>query len=102
VTDLFSGYFLLSVVVFLLGLFILISQDNLIKIVIGLEIMGKGVLLNFITAGFFQNNMGMAQALAITAILIDAVLVSVILAFIVNVFRHTKGILANRIAGLRE
>jgi NADH:ubiquinone oxidoreductase subunit K len=101
VTDLFTGYFLLSVVIFLLGLYCVISQGNLIKIVIGLEIMGKGIILNFIAAGFFQNNTGVAQALVITAILVDAVLISVILALIVNVFRHTGGILADQIAGLK-
>ena len=100
-TDLFTGYFLLSVVIFLLGLYCVISQGNLIKIVIGLEIMGKGIILNFIAAGFFQNNTGVAQALVITAILVDAVLISVILALIVDVFRHTGGILADRIEGLK-
>jgi NADH:ubiquinone oxidoreductase subunit K len=101
VTDLFTGYFLLSVVIFLLGLYCVISQGNLIKIVIGLEIMGKGIILNFIAAGFFQNNTGVAQALVITAILVDAVLISVILALVVDVFRHTGDIHADRIAGLK-
>ena len=61
--DLFSGYFVLSLIIFLLGLFCVISQRNLIKIVIGIEIMGKAVILNFITAGFYQNNSGVAQAI---------------------------------------
>ena len=99
--DLFSGYVILSLVIFLLGLYCVVSQGNLIKIVIGIEIMGKGVILNFITAGFFQNNTGVAQAIVMSAILIDAVLVAVILALVVNVFRLTRGILADRIAGLK-
>ena len=99
--DLFSLYFILSLLIFLLGLYCVVSQGNLIKIVIGIEVMGKGVLLNFITAGFFQNNTGMAQAVVMTAILIDAVIAAVILALIVNVFRLTRGILATRISGLK-
>ena len=99
--DLFPGYFILSLVIFLLGLYCVVSQGNLIKIVIGIEIMGKGVLLNFVTAGFFQGNTGTAQAIAMTAILIDAVIAAVILALVVNVFRITRGILADRIAGLK-
>ena len=99
--DLFSGYFILSLVIFLLGLYCAVSRGNLIKIVIGIEIMGKGVILNFITAGFFQNNTGIAQAIVMTAILIDAVIAAVILALVVNVFRLTRGILADRIAGLK-
>jgi NADH:ubiquinone oxidoreductase subunit K len=99
--DLYSGYFILSLVLFLLGLYCAVSQGNLIKIVIGLEVMGKGVILNFIAAGFFQNSSGMAQAMVMTAILIDAVIAAVILALVVNVFRQTRGIQADRIAGLK-
>ncbi|HVN65188.1 MAG TPA: NADH-quinone oxidoreductase subunit K [Methanomicrobiales archaeon] len=99
--DLFSEYFILSLVVFLLGLYCVVSQGNLIKIVIGIEIMGKGVILNFIMAGFFQNNTGIAQAVVVTAILIDAVIAAVILALVVNVFRLKRGILADQIAGLK-
>lgn len=98
-SDPFPLYFILSILLFLLGIYCIISQPNLIKIVIGLEIMGKGVLLNFVTAGFFQNNTGVSQAMVMTAILIDAVIVAVILALVVNVFRHTRDISANRIAG---
>lgn len=100
-TDLFSGYFVLSLVVFLLGLFCIISQRNLIKIIIGIEIMGKAVILNFITAGYYQNNVEVAQAIVMTAILIDAIIVAVMLALVVNVFRVNRGILADQIARLK-
>jgi NADH:ubiquinone oxidoreductase subunit K len=99
--DLFSEYFILSILMYLLGLYCVVSQGNLIKIVIGIEIMGKGVILNFITAGFFQSNTGIAQAIVMTAILIDAVIAAVILALVVNVFRLKRGILADQIAGLK-
>ena len=100
-TDLFSGYFMLSFVIFLLGLFCIISQRNLIKIIIGIEIMGKAVILNFITAGYYQNNVEVAQAIVMTAILIDAIIVAVMLALVVNVFRVNWGILADQIARLK-
>jgi len=100
-TDLFSGYFMFSFVVFLLGLFCVISQRNLIKIIIGIEIMGKAVILNFITAGFYQGNSGVAQAIVMTAILIDAVIVAVTLALIINVFRLSREILADRLAWMQ-
>jgi multicomponent Na+:H+ antiporter subunit C len=100
-TDLFSGYFVLSLVVFLLGLFCIISQRNLIKIIIGIEIMGKAVILNFITAGYYQNNVEVAQAIVMTAILIDAIIVAVMLALVVNVFRVNRGILADQIVRLK-
>jgi NADH:ubiquinone oxidoreductase subunit K len=100
--NLFPAYFVLSLLVFLLGLYCVISQRNLIKIVIGIEIMGKAVILNFITSGFYQGNSGVAQAIVMTAILIDAVIVAVMLALIVNVFQLSRAILADRLAWIKE
>jgi NADH:ubiquinone oxidoreductase subunit K len=94
-------YFIVSLAIFLLGLYCVISQRNLIKIVIGIEIMGKAVILNFITAGYYQNNTGVSQAIVMTVILIDVIMVSVMLALVVNVFRLNKRILTDRIAGLK-
>jgi NADH:ubiquinone oxidoreductase subunit K len=100
-SDLFSGYFVLSWAVFLVGLFCIISQRNLIKIIIGIEVMSKAVILNFITAGYYQNNVAVSQAIVMTAILIDAIIVAVLLALVVNVFRLNRGILADQIARLK-
>ncbi len=63
--------------------------------------MNKGVALNFITAGYYQNNLGIAQALVVTVILIDAVVVAVLLALIVNVFKHNRSIFAEDVARLK-
>ena len=100
-TDLFFMYFIASLLIFLLGLYCVISQRNLLKIVIGIEIMGKAVILNFITAGYYQNNTGASQAIVVTAILIDVIMVSVMLALVVNVFRLNRGILTDGFAGLK-
>lgn len=100
-TDLFFLYFIASLLIFLLGLYCVISQRNLLRIVIGIEIMGKAVILNFITAGYYQNNTGASQAIVVTAILIDVIMVSVMLALVVNVFRLNRGILTDGFAGLK-
>jgi NADH:ubiquinone oxidoreductase subunit K len=100
-SELLAGYFLLTLALFLIGVFCIVSQRNLIKIVIGIEVMGKAVILTFIMAGYYQNNTGGAQALAVTAILIDVVIVAMLLTLIVNIFRFTGGILTDRIAGFR-
>jgi NADH-quinone oxidoreductase subunit K len=99
--DLLTSHVTIPLVIFLLGLYCVLSKRNLIKIVIGIEVMNKGVALNFITAGYQQNNLGFAQAIVVTIILIDAVVAAILLVLIVNVFRHNKGILAEHIARLK-
>jgi len=45
--------------------------------------------------------LGIAQAIVVTVILIDAVVVAVLFALIVNVFRHNKSIFAEDAARLK-
>ncbi len=68
---------------FAVGLFALISHANLVKMVIGLEVLGKGVSLVFITAGYVNGNVGMSQAVVFTLIIIEAVVAGVALALVI-------------------
>ncbi len=68
---------------FAVGLFALISRANLVKMVIGLEVLGKGVSLVFITAGYVNGDVGMSQAVVFTLIIIEAVVAGVALALVI-------------------
>jgi len=63
-----------------LGLFCLISKANLIKMVIGVELMGKAVTLSFILGGFLNGNVGLSQGVVFTIIAIEAVVAALALA----------------------
>ena len=68
---------------FAIGLMCLIARSNLVKMVIGLEILGKGVSLVFVTAGYLNGDVAMSQAVVFTLIIIEAVVagVALLLAF---------------------
>jgi multisubunit Na+/H+ antiporter MnhC subunit len=68
---------------FAVGLMCLIARANLVKMVIGLEILGKGVSLVFVTAGYLNGNVGMSQAVVFTLIIIEAVVAGVALALVI-------------------
>ncbi|HYM41093.1 MAG TPA: NADH-quinone oxidoreductase subunit K [Thermoplasmata archaeon] len=68
---------------FAIGLACLIARSNLVKMVIGLEILGKGVSLVFITAGYVNGDVGMSQAVVFTLIIIEAVVAGVALALVI-------------------
>ena len=68
---------------FAVGLVCLISRAHLVKMVIGLEILGKGVSLVFVTAGYLNGNVGMSQAVVFTLIIIEAVVAGVALALVI-------------------
>jgi len=66
-----------------LGMFCLISKTNLIKMVIGIELMGKAVALSFILGGFLNGSVGLSQGVVFTVIAIEAVVAALALALII-------------------
>jgi NADH-quinone oxidoreductase subunit K len=77
-----------SLALFGLGLLCLLTQRNVIKQVVGLKIMLQGVILGLMLAGHLQDDVRFAQAMVISALIVEAVIIVVALALIVNVFRH--------------
>jgi len=89
-------YFMASLLLLFLGLYCVISKKNLIKMIIGIEIMAKGAMLNFIASGG-----GHIQAVVIIIIAIDAIIVAVALSIIVNAWKHTKSLDVTKLTKLR-
>lgn len=77
-----------SVLLFAMGLACLLSQRSLIKQVIGLRIMVQGVALSLIHAGYLLRDTNRAQAMVISMLVVEAIVISIGLAMIVNAFRH--------------
>jgi len=77
-----------SGVLFAVGIYALVARTNLIKMVIGLELMGSSVSLIFITGGHIAGNVGVSQAVVFTLITIEAVVAAVALALVI-IARHT-------------
>jgi len=78
----------LSILLFLIGLFCLLTRRSIIKQVIGLKIMLQGVTLSLIHAGYLRGDLRFAQSMVVSALIVEAVVIAVALALIVNVFSH--------------
>jgi NADH:ubiquinone oxidoreductase subunit K len=81
---------LASGALFAIGLASLIARCNVIKMVMGLEFLGKGVSLLFILGGYLAGDAGVSQAVVITLIAIEAVVAGVALALIILLRRAYK------------
>jgi LPXTG-motif cell wall-anchored protein len=68
---------------FAIGVSCLIARGNLIKMVLGLELLGKGVSLLFILGGYLSGNTGESQAVVFTLIAIEAVVAGLALALVI-------------------
>jgi NADH:ubiquinone oxidoreductase subunit K len=69
------------------GLYGLLASRNLIKIVVALQLMVKGVLLALVAAGEASNQVMLSQSLAVTVIVADTIVAVVGLALAVQVKR---------------
>lgn len=83
-TSIAAGAILLIGVAF----YALLAARNLIKVIVGLQIMVKGVLLAIMVAGYDQNQVALAQSMALTVIVADTIVAVVGLALAVQIRKH--------------
>jgi NADH-quinone oxidoreductase subunit K len=90
----------ISAGLFAIGLAGLIGRTNLIRMVIGLEFLGKGASLLLITAGYAAGDTGVSQAVVFTLITIEAVVAAVALALVILVKRTTGSLDSSMLVNL--
>ncbi len=78
----------LSVLLFVIGLFCLLTRRNVIKQVFGLKIMLQGVTLSLVHAGHLRGDVRFAETMVISALVVETIVIAIALALIVNIFRH--------------
>jgi multisubunit Na+/H+ antiporter MnhC subunit len=86
---------------FFIGLYCVLANRNLVKLLIGLEIMAKSVVLSFATAGFLRGETFFSQSLIITFIVVEVSLVAVALALVINAYRNTGSLDVNELSKLK-
>jgi NADH-quinone oxidoreductase subunit K len=74
------------------GFYCLLATRNMIKVIIGLQLLVKGVAMAFILGGNLTGQVNLAQTLALTVIVADTIVAVVGLALAVQV-RHRLGTL---------
>jgi multisubunit Na+/H+ antiporter MnhC subunit len=75
-----------------IGIYCLLTMKNMVKLLIGIEIIAKGVTLALIATGFTKNNLLLAQSLVISVIVVDVAVIATALAIIIKINRHTKSL----------
>lgn len=85
----------------IIGFYCIIATRNLIRTLIGLEILTKAVTLLIILAGYVTGRTALAQTLAITLIIIEVVVMVVAAGVIVNIFRHNDSLDVRNLRNLK-
>jgi NADH:ubiquinone oxidoreductase subunit K len=86
-TENFWPFSIAAALVFVAGVYCLIVSRNLIRILIGMELMTKAVTLMLVLAGAVTGRMGQMQALIITLIVIEVVAITIAAGIVIGAFK---------------
>lgn len=89
------------IMLFIAGLYCILVTRNLMRVLIGLELLTKAVTLLLIVAGYAIGRVALAQAMVITLIVIEVVVIAVMAGVILSIYRHTGSLDAGNIKSLR-
>ncbi|MEM1569680.1 MAG: NADH-quinone oxidoreductase subunit K [Candidatus Bathyarchaeia archaeon] len=91
VSQIQSIYMTAVIVLIAIGLYCIISKRELLKIVIGIEILTSAVNLNIIIMGLGDSGVDvLAQSMVVISMGIGACIAAVALVLVVDVFRHYR------------
>ena len=85
-------YFIFFVLLLVDGLWCMLATYNLLRIIIGLEVLMKSVTFFLIVAGYLSGRMALAQAMVITVIVIEVVVVVAAAGIILGFFRRNESL----------
>ncbi len=97
-----SIIFLTVILLYIIGFYYLVTTRNLIRILIAMEVLTKGLTLTLIYVGKVTGQMATAQSMVITLIIIEVVVLAVAAGIIINIFNHTDSLDVRKISRKKE
>lgn len=85
-----------------IGIYCVLATFNLIRALIGLEILIKAVTLLIITAGYITGHTALAQSIVITLIVIEAVTITVAVGIVLGIHLHNNSLDSRKIKTLKD
>ncbi|MCO5945476.1 NADH-quinone oxidoreductase subunit NuoK [Mucilaginibacter flavidus] len=87
-----TDFLVVSAVLFCVGLYMIVSKQNAIQVLIGIELMLNGAILNMVAFSKYDRINNGGQMFALFAIVLAAATTAVALAIILNVYKQYKTI----------
>ena len=89
------------IMLFIAGLYCILVTRNLMRVLIGLELLTKAVTLFLIVAGYVTGRSALAQSIVITLIVIEVIVIAVMAGVILSIYRHTGSLDASNLKTLK-
>jgi len=89
------------VLLFIIGIYCIMASYNLVRALIGLEILIKAVTLLIIAAGAKSGHLHLAQALVITVIVVEVVMITIAVGVVVGIHIHNNSLDVRKVRRLK-
>jgi len=89
------------IMLFIAGLYCILVTRNLMRVLIGIELLMKAVTLLLIAAGYVAGRTALSQAVVITLIVIEVVVMAVMAGVILSIYRHTGSLDTGNLKNLK-
>lgn len=90
-----------AIMLFVIGIYCVLATRNLIRALIGLEILIKAVTFLIIAAGYMTGHEALAQSLVITLIVIEVVVITVAVGVVLGIHSYNNSLDARNIRNLK-
>jgi multisubunit Na+/H+ antiporter MnhC subunit len=97
----FWSYGIFIAILAVIGIYCMLVTYNLIRALIGLELLLKAVTLLIIVVGHVTRHIALTQALVITFIVIEVVFMTVAVGVVIGIRSHTNSLDARNIRSLK-
>ena len=91
----------LIVMLSIAGLYCILVTRNLMRVLIGIELLMKAVTLLLIAAGYTAGRTALAQGLVITLIVIEVVVIAIMAGVILSIYRNTGSLDSSNLKNLK-
>jgi NADH:ubiquinone oxidoreductase subunit K len=97
-----NDFLIVGAALFCIGIYILLTKRNAIRLLIGIELMLNAAILNLIAFGKYDKINNGGQIFALFAIVLAAATTAVALAIILTVYKKYKTIDPGRVNNLKD
>jgi NADH:ubiquinone oxidoreductase subunit K len=98
---LFWSYSVYIIIVFIIGLYCILATLNIVRVLIGIEVLMKAVTLLILISGNVSGHISLSQAMIITLIVIETVFIAVAMGIVLCVFGHDKSLDSRNLTNLK-
>ena len=90
--QIFWPFGLFITMLFIIGIYCVLVTYNLVRALIGIELLIKAVTLLIIVVGYVSGHKALTQSLVITMIVIEAVVITIAVGVVLGIHKHKRSL----------